>query len=249
MDLLLQQTYRAEREHFWFKGFRAFIGPLLARAAKGRHDLRLLDCGCGTGNNLALLDAYGTSFGFDLTRLGLRVAASEYGRARLAQASITHLPYRSASFDVLTSFDVLQCLDVAGEAVAMAEFFRVLRPGGSLLLNVAALEVLRGTHSAVACETRRYNKKMMREGLQRAGFVIDRLSYTNFTLFPLMLPVRLFQRAMGLATLEETSNQLELPVAPVNRAFTAALLFEASLLRYADMPVGSSLLALAHKPA
>lgn len=248
MDLLLQRTYKAEREHFWFRGFRAFVDPLLDQAARGRRGLRLLDCGCGTGNNLAMLDAYGTSFGFDLTRLGLDVASKEYGRQCLAQASVTHLPYRSASFDVLTSFDVLQSVDAAGEALALSEFHRVLKPGGAVLLNVAALEILRGTHSVVAFEIRRYDKRMMRDGLQRAGFVVDRLTYTNCTLFPLVLPLRLFQRAMGLPTLEETHDDLELPAAPVNALFSAILAVEARLIRHVNMPVGSSLLALAHRP-
>ena len=161
---------------------------------------------------------------------------------------MTHLPYRSGYFDVLTSFDVLVCLDEAGETRALSEFFRVLKPGGSVVINVAALEVLRGTHSVVAVETRRYDKRMMRAGLERAGFRVDRLTYTNCLLFPLMLPVRVFQRAMGLPTLEETSNDLELPIAPVNVAFSGVLAAEAALVRYLDMPVGSSLLALATKP-
>ena len=52
MEQLLEETYRAEREHFWFKGFRQFITPLVDQALAGRPDARLLDCGCGTGTNL-----------------------------------------------------------------------------------------------------------------------------------------------------------------------------------------------------
>ena len=248
LDLLLERTYKAERDHFWFRGLRRFITPVLEGVAAGRTDLRVLDCGCGTGYNLDLLGRYGTCFGFDLTRLGLQFAMSHYARTSLVQASVTHLPYRSEHFDLLTSFDVLVCLDQAGEALALSEFFRVLKPGGSALINVAALELLRGTHSVVAVETRRYDKRMMRSGLERAGFVVDRLTYTNSLLFPLVLPLRLFQRAMGLPTLEETSNDLELPVAPLNAAFSGVLAVEAFMLRYVNMPVGSSLLALAHKP-
>jgi ubiquinone/menaquinone biosynthesis C-methylase UbiE len=246
MDRLLQQTYLAEHQHFWFKGFRRFVRPLLERAAAGRNDLRILDCGCGTGANLEMLDAFGTTTGFDLTRVGLDFAR-QYGRRRLAQASITHIPFRSAHFDLVTSFDVLYCLDDMQEALAMSEFARVLKPGGSLVLNVAALEVLRGTHSVAAYEVRRYRRTTMRAALSKAGLVVDRLTYTNASLFPLMLAVRTFQRAMGLPTPEEASNQLEIPVAPVNAMFTGALTVESWLLRWVNMPVGSSLLVLAHR--
>jgi hypothetical protein len=53
---------------------------------------------------------------------------------------------------------------------------------------------------------------------------------------------------MGLPTLEETHNDLELPAAPVNALFSAILAVEARLIRHVNMPVGSSLLALAHRP-
>jgi SAM-dependent methyltransferase len=59
MDRLLDATARAERDHFWFRGFRRFVTPLLDQAVAGRSNLRLLDCGCGTGNNLELLRRYG----------------------------------------------------------------------------------------------------------------------------------------------------------------------------------------------
>ena len=58
MEQLLEETYRAEREHFWFKGFRQFIAPLVDQALAGRPDARLLDCGCGTGTNLESLPAH-----------------------------------------------------------------------------------------------------------------------------------------------------------------------------------------------
>ena len=71
MDHLLRATAIAESRHFWFRGFRYFVAPLLERAAGGRSDLRILDCGCGTGNNLELLARFGQAYGFDLTASGL----------------------------------------------------------------------------------------------------------------------------------------------------------------------------------
>ena len=63
MDRLLEATARAERDHFWFRGFRRFVTPLLDTGAAGRGDLLSLDCGCGTGHNLQLLRRYGRAVG------------------------------------------------------------------------------------------------------------------------------------------------------------------------------------------
>lgn len=49
MDRLLEATARAERDHFWFRGFRRFMEPLIAGVAAGRR-IEILDCGCGTGH-------------------------------------------------------------------------------------------------------------------------------------------------------------------------------------------------------
>lgn len=249
-EALLTHTLEAEQRHFWFRGFRRFVRPLLARAAAGRTNLSLLDCGCGTGANLQLLAPYGTVFGFDVTRAGLEAAARHYGQTRLVQADVTRVPYRSSQFDIVTCFDVLVCLDHEQEAMALSEFARVLKPGGALVLNVAALTVLRGIHSVNAGEIRRYRRREMRAALSAAGFVADRLTYTNATLFPLVLVMRTFQRAMGLPSPEEeSSNQLEVPVAPINTLFSSVLAVESVLVRCMDMPVGSSLLVLARKPS
>jgi SAM-dependent methyltransferase len=90
MDDLLELTSRVEADHFWFRGFRAFITPLLDQAAAGRPHLRLIDCGCGTGHNLALLSRYGDVFGFDLTPGGLDLAR------RTGQLQHPHLVRRAA---------------------------------------------------------------------------------------------------------------------------------------------------------
>src|SRR5512147_3209289 len=102
MDRLLEATARAERDHFWFRGFRRFVAPLLAEAAQGRAGAVLLDCGCGTGHNLALLRRHGRAVGIDLTWTGLAFARQR-GERCVARASATSLPFADASFDVVTS--------------------------------------------------------------------------------------------------------------------------------------------------
>jgi SAM-dependent methyltransferase len=248
MDRLLEATHRAEQLHFWFRGFRAFVRPLIAEALAGVARPRILDCGCGTGANLSLLAGYGSAIGFDLSRWGVEHAYRS-GRRGVVQASVTHIPFADGTFNLVTAFDVLYALTEEAEASAIGEMFRVLRPGGSLIVNVAALSILKGNHSVFGAEVRRSTRRRLRRVLSLGGFQIVRLTYTNFTLFPLMLAVRSTQRLIGLATPEEAGTDMAIPAAPVNAALSAMLWCEARALRVMDMPIGSSLLCVARKPA
>ncbi len=247
MDLLLDRTRRVETRHFWFRGFRRFVRPLVERAARGRRDQRLLDCGSGTGVNLAWLARFGRAWGVDLNAYGVALARSA-GHARTARASVARLPFRDAAFDVVTSFDVLVCLSEEDERRAADEMFRVLRPGGAAVVNVAAMDILRGNHSVLSEEVRRYDRARLRGLLEAAGFAVERLTHTNTTLFPLVLVQRTLQRAVGLASPDRAAEGLRVPAAPVNEVLAGLLAVESVALRVVSFPFGSSLLCLARKP-
>jgi SAM-dependent methyltransferase len=247
MDHLLRATARAEATHFWFRGFRGFVTPFLSRAAAGRTNLRLLDCGCGTGNNLELLARFGKAFGIDLTAVGLALGR-EAGRSTLARASVTAVPFADAAFDIVVSFDVLYSLETADERAAAAEMHRVLKPGGAAIVNVAAMPSLRGDHSVLSRELRRYTRASLSALLTGAGLRVERLTYTNAVLYPVMALARAAQRRRGLRPDEQADQEIRVPAAPINLALSAALAFEGRWLRIGNVPFGSSLLCLARKP-
>ena len=243
MDRLLESTARAERDHFWFHGFRRFVAPLLAQATAGTPRAAILDCGCGTGNNLTMLRRYGRACGIDITMSGL-VYAHHRGERQVARASATALPFAAGHFDLVTSFDVLYAFDDEMERAALNEMYRVLRPGGQVLINTAALKSLRGNHSVLGGEKRRYDRAELRDHLIRTGFTVLRITYTNFTLLPMVAAVRWIQRLSGH---RESTQEMDVPSRPVNLALASLLAVEAAALRAVDMPLGSSLLALARK--
>lgn len=220
--------------------------PALARATAGVRSPRILDCGCGTGSNLEMLSPYGRAIGFDLNRLGTEFAKS-HGH-RVARASIGEMPFGSGVFDLVTSFDVFQVLPDEVEQSAIREMARVLKPGGWVLLHVAALQMLHGKHSVLSEEKRRYTAARLRALVDSAGFQIDRLTFDHFSLLPLMLPVRAWHRLMAKdGVVAAGEGEITVPMAPVNAALTALVSLEALALRAINMPIGSSLMCLARK--
>src|SRR5215210_6501668 len=92
-DLMFAQ----EERHWWYVGMRRISTALLEQ-----YPPRVAD---QEGRPLDLLDA-GWVTGVDLAPPALALARKR-GLARLARASVSALPFADASFDVVTSFDVL----------------------------------------------------------------------------------------------------------------------------------------------
>jgi SAM-dependent methyltransferase len=245
MDDLLELTGRAEATHFWFRGFRKFVAPVLADLTNRRSGLRLVDCGCGTGHNLRLLRPHGTAVGFDLSEAG-PARAHETGLA-VFRGDVTRIPLASGVFDVATSFDVLQCVEADVDAVR--EMARILRPGGVLVITLAALEVLRGDHAELWQEVRRYTPASARRLVEGAGLRAERVSFMFASLFPLMASVRLVQRVTRrFGRRVRADTDIAVPAEPINLLLTAIVSAEAALVRHLPMPIGSSLLVVARKP-
>jgi SAM-dependent methyltransferase len=244
-----RRMFEAEESQWWYAGQRAISGRLLRReldeggAPQTSGKLRVLDAGCGTGGNLATLAAFGRAVGVDLAR-----EAVAYCRERgvpAVRGSVLRLPFRDASFDLATSFDVIYHAWVTDDRAAVAELARVLRPGGLLLVRVPALRALWGAHDVEVQSRHRYTRGELVRLLAEGGLVLRRATYCNTLLFPLLLARRTLDRLLS----REGSDVGFLP-APLEWAFRGALQVEAALVGCGiSFPIGASVVALARKPA
>jgi SAM-dependent methyltransferase len=89
----------------------------------------VLDAGCGEG---VLVQEYSGT-------LRIEGVDANYRSALVREGSLTALPYADASFDQVLCLDVLEHLTFPEQPVAVAELFRVLKPGGGALISVPNL--------------------------------------------------------------------------------------------------------------
>ena len=237
------RMYEAEERQWWYAGMRGLSFALLSGhwpppSANGSP--RILDAGCGTGNNLRHLAEWGRPVGVDLSDEALRFCR-ERGVAA-AGGSLMALPFPDAAFDLVTSFDVIYHQWVTDDAAAVREMARVLRPGGLLLVRVPALRALWGAHDEAVLSRHRYTRGELRALLEAQGLHLLRLTYGNSLLLPLVAARRTLDRLSG----RHGSDVGFLP-GPLEWAFRSVLALEAAVVRRASFPLGTSLFALARK--
>jgi SAM-dependent methyltransferase len=143
----------------WFAGrglgsafIRFLLGPiglflintplfLLPRRLRLQSQHRILDIGCGRASALRFLAARvrfrAPPVGIDIAPNILEQAAADLGRDRnveLAAASATRLPFAEESFDLIFSAHVVKHLNDDALHRYLAECWRVLRPGGVVVV-------------------------------------------------------------------------------------------------------------------
>lgn len=237
--------FAQEERHWWYVGMRRISVALLDRypPRTGRAGPpSILDAGCGSGGTTRFLGRRGDMTGIDLAPAALSLARRR-GLTRLARASVGALPFRSASFDIVTSFDVLYHLDVADDLSALAELHRVLRVGGVLLIRLPAYDWIRGAHDAAVHTRHRYTRAELAAKLEDVGFRLEHSTYANSILFPLAPAKRYLEQRNGT----HEATDLWRPPAPVNKLLADLLSLEAIPARGVGLPWGLSVFGVARR--
>ncbi|MSQ15064.1 MAG: class I SAM-dependent methyltransferase [Dehalococcoidia bacterium] len=236
--------YRVESVHWWYRGMWELSSALLDSLGPNGHRLRVLDAGCGTAGTTDSLRRYGSVVGIDYSPLALELGRTRDPGLNLLCGTISKLPFADASFDLVTSFDVLYHLGVEDDLTALREFYRVLTVGGVALVRVPALEFLRARHDEQVHTRHRYTLGEVKKMVAAAGFRVIRSTYANMMLLPPVAAMRLWQRVTG----EHEGSDLETGDGAVGGVLRKALSVEAALVRRGvDLPLGLSAVCLARK--
>ncbi len=231
-----EKLYRLERNFWWFKGMRNIQLSVLNEK---RNNLKILDAGCGTGILMKYLQKYGEVHGIDISDEALHFC-KQRGLTNLKKASVESLPYEENTFDIVTSIDIIYHKWVESDLNALKEMNKVLKKGGTLLIQAAAYNFMYSNHDDAVFTERRYTKKELKQKLEQAGFKVQKITYANILLFPLVLIKRLTEKKKDESEVKSTSKI-------TNSILMSILNFESSLVKHMNFPYGLSIIAVAKK--
>jgi SAM-dependent methyltransferase len=234
---------RVEHDHWWFRGQRRLVAALLDAHLPAGAAGPILDAGCGTGGTTTWLRRYGEVVGVDRAAEAAPFWPAA-GLHRMARGSVAALPFQSERFGLVTCFDVLYHRQVLDEGAVLAEFARVLRPDGVLLLRVPAYDWLQGGHDVAVHTRHRYTRAEATSAVSAAGLAVKTATYANCFLFPLALAKRVGERWRGAS-----QEEMAVPAAPLNAALLGVLGLEAHVAPRWALPFGLSVVVLARKRA
>lgn len=204
----------------------------------------ILEVGCGAGNFLREWQErhpQSCCFGLDRHGVALYYANQQPGALHLTQADLQQLPFADNQFGLIVALDTFdqRAVDLPQ---ALRESWRLLQPGGLLLVRVSAHPWLHSSHDEAFNTGHRYQQQELTTALRAGGFHLERVTYANSLLALPVVVQRLLQRWQVLPFSSHHSTN-----PAFNRLVARLLGWEARLLQTINLPFGISLYVLARK--
>jgi SAM-dependent methyltransferase len=235
--VVYQQMAELDDRHWWYRARRKILADLIRREAKLPPNARILEIGCGTGHNLAMLSGFGHVDGLELDDEAAALSEKRLGRGIL-RSPLPELDGVTDDYDLIGAFDVIEHID--DDRAALDAIATKLKPGGKFIMTVPAHPWMWTAHDVANHHKRRYSKRSLRALIQGSPLKLDRIGYFNSLLFPVAVAERALSKLRG-----KDSGDVSLPPKPLNAALEAVLGSERYLVGRLPLPPGLSLFAVA----
>ena len=236
--VVYQQMAELDERHWWYRARREVLAELIRREARPPANAAILEIGCGTGHNLAMLGEFGHVDGLELDDEARALSEKRLGRAVMSAPLPELAEVPKAHYDLIGAFDVIE--HIGDDAAALSSIARRLKRGGKFVMAVPAHQWMWSAHDVVNHHKRRYSKAALKRLIEGSPMKLVKLGYFNSLLFPLAVAERAASKVRG-----KEDADVKLPPAPLNAALEKVFAAERYLVGRLPLPPGLSLFAVA----
>ncbi len=232
----LKKIVELESSHFYFTAKRKIITESIKDIYHS--GMKVIDLSCSAGVDLKVFEnAIGMDYHFDALNF-----AGKYSDM-LINGDANNIPFADNSFDIVLAMDLLSVKSVNIEKT-IEEIYRVLKPGGTVLVNLPSLQFMYSQHDISGNNKKRYSRKDVRRMFDKRHWNIKFL--TNWTI--LLMPLVIMQRKV-IATIVYDITYSDLITLPsfFNKLLSGIYAFEIIFFRKEIIPFGLSLFARIEK--
>ena len=236
---LYQQMMEVEDQHWWFSARRMILNEVITRLNLSK-SIDILEAGCGTGGNLAMLSKHGKVYGMELDETA-RYYATQRRLGNLKGGRLPdEIPFGDKTFDLIVVLDVLEHLDE--DLATLKALYLRLKPEGILLITVPAYAWLWSQQDILLHHKRRYLLGELSHLVKCAGYQVQFTSYFNTLLFLFIAIIRFLQRVLN-----KGGNETEMPSFLLNTVLRFIFACERHIIGKIPFPFGVSILLVAQK--
>ena len=158
-------------------------------------DAVIVEIGCSSGFLLKdLVKAFplATVIGVDVVKEPLYRLAENLPGVPLMRFDLLKCPLTDNIADAIVMLNVLEHIE--DDVGALKNVFKLLKPGGYLILEVPAGTYLYDSYDAELCHFRRYSASELNQKLAEVGFTVLRRTHLGFILYPAFCAAKLFNK-------------------------------------------------------
>ena len=148
------------------------------------------------------------------------------------------IPFQNSSFDLISLLDVLEHTE--DDLKSLKKVYDLLKDKGVLVLTVPAYKLLWNDLDLMSGHKRRYVSLNLKKKVQKAGFKVQKISYFNSLLFPIVALIKRFKKG------DPKAEFLLLPPT-INSLLKKIFSIEKYIILKSRIPFGASIILIAKK--
>jgi len=233
--------YELQKKHWWFVVRKNIVLDIVHCNFNKKRDLKILDIGCGCGVILNALENYGMTFGMDMSEDAIKYS-KEIFNGEVSKGSLPDcIPFEKGFFNLITALDVIEHVDQDVDSLKVIR--SLLISNGKAIITVPAYMFLWSKLDELNEHKRRYSLTELKLKLIQAGFTVEKISYYNTLLFPIIFAIRVLNNILN----RDGFSDLDMPNKYLNYILSKIFNTEKYLLRFTNFSFGVSILAVVRK--